>query len=52
MAIKGVKNISNEAKDYSKALLTVGTLAIVLWIMIGAVACWFFNLILEWLFLV
>ena len=52
MAVNGVENISNEAKDYSKALLTVGNLGIVLWILLGAVACWFFNPILGLLFLV
>jgi hypothetical protein len=47
-----LKRISNEAKEYSKALLTVGNLAIVLWIMLGAVACWFFNPLLGLLFFV
>jgi len=47
-----LKTISSEAKAYSKGLLTVGNLAIVLWIMLGAVACGFFNSILGWLFLV
>ncbi len=47
-----LNNISSEAKTYSKSLLTVGNLAIVLWIMLGAVACGFFNPILGWLFLV
>jgi len=52
MAFNGAENISNEAKEYSKALLTVGNLGIVLWIMLGAVACWFFNPLLGLLFLV
>jgi hypothetical protein len=47
-----LKTISNEAKEYSKALLTVGNLAIALWIVLSAVACWFFNPIIGWLFLV
>jgi len=51
MAVKGVKNSRNEAKDYSKALLTVNTLAIVLWIVLGAVACLLFNLVLVLLFI-
>jgi hypothetical protein len=33
-------------------LLTVGNLGIVLWIMLSAFACWFFNPIIGWLFLV
>lgn len=41
-----------KAKEYSKALLTVGNLGIVLWIMLSAFACWFFNPIIGWLFLV
>jgi len=47
-----LKRISDEAKIYSKALLTVGNLAIVLWIMLGAVACWFFNPLLGLVFLI
>jgi hypothetical protein len=47
-----LKPISNEAKEYSKTLLTLGNLAIALWIVLGAIACWFFNPILGWLFLV
>ena len=44
--------ISDEAKAYSKRLLTAGNLGIVLWILIDAVACWFFNPILGWVFLI
>jgi hypothetical protein len=33
-------------------LLILGNLGIALWIVISAVACWFFNPILGWLFLV
>jgi len=47
-----LKPISNEAKEYSKTLLTLGSLAIALWIVLSAIACWFFNPILGWLFLV
>jgi hypothetical protein len=47
-----LSTISNEAKEYSKALLTVGNLGIALWIMLGAVACWFFNPLTGLLFLV
>ena len=47
-----LKPISDEAKAYSKRLLTAGNLGIVLWILIDAVACWFFNPILGWVFLI
>jgi hypothetical protein len=47
-----LKPISNEAKEYSKTLLTLGNLAIALWIVLSTIACWFFNPILGWLFLV
>jgi hypothetical protein len=47
-----LNTISNEAKEYSKTLLTVGNLGIILWIIISAVACWFFNPIIGWLFLI
>ncbi len=47
-----LNTISNEAKAYSKGLLTAGNLGIALWVMLGAVACGFFNSILGWLFLV
>ena len=47
-----LETISCEAKAYSKALLTGGSLAIALWVVMGAVACWFFNQIIGWLFLV
>jgi hypothetical protein len=47
-----LKPISNEAKEYSKSLLILGNLAIALWIVLSAIACWFFNPFLGWLFLV
>ena len=47
-----LNTISNEVKEYSKGLLTVGNLGIVLWVMLGAVACGFFNSVLGWLFLI
>ena len=47
-----LKPIRNEAKEYSKALLTVGNLTIALWIVLSAIACWFFNPLLGWFFLV
>ena len=42
--------ISKEAKEYSRGLLMVGNLAIVLWIILGTVACGFLNPIIGWLF--
>jgi hypothetical protein len=47
-----LKAISQEAKAYSKSLLILGNLGIALWIVVSAVACWFFNIILGWIFLV
>ena len=47
-----MKAISQEAKAYSKSLLILGNLGIALWIVVSAVACWFFNIILGWIFLV
>ena len=47
-----LETISSEAKAYSKALLTGGNLGIVLWIGLSAIACWFFNQIIGWLYLV
>lgn len=47
-----LKPISNEAKEYSKTLLKVSNLAIALWIVLSTVACWFFNPIIGWLFLI
>ena len=47
-----LKTISDEAKAHSRRLLTSGNLAIVLWITVDAVACWFFNSILGWVFLI
>ena len=52
LCLMELKPVSNEAKEYSKALLTLGNLAIALWIVLSAVACWFFNQIFGWLFLV
>jgi hypothetical protein len=50
--MKGRKSIrDDDKKDYSKSLLILGNLGIVLWILIGAVACSFFNPIVGWLFL-
>jgi hypothetical protein len=47
-----LKPISDEAKAYSKRLLTAGNIAIALWIVLDAVACWFFNPIIGWVFLI
>ena len=44
--------ISAEPKDYSKALLVFGNVVIALWIVLGAVSCWFFNPVVGWVFLV
>jgi hypothetical protein len=44
--------MSNDKRDYSKTLLILGNLGIALWIVLGAIACWFFNPLLGWLFLV
>ena len=41
-----------EPKEYSNALLVFGNVAIVLWIVLGAVSCWFFNPVVGWFFLV
>jgi hypothetical protein len=41
-----------EPKEYSKALLVFGNLAIVLWIVLSAVSCWFFNPLIGWFFLI
>jgi hypothetical protein len=46
------KPISKEAKEYSKSLLILGNLAVALWIVISSVACWFFNPLLGWFFLI
>jgi len=45
-------SISTDSKEYSKSLLIFGNLAIVLWIVVGAISCWFFNPLAGWLFLV
>jgi hypothetical protein len=50
--VKGSRPMSDEKKDYSKSLLILGNLGITLWMVLGAVACWFYNPILGWLFLV
>jgi hypothetical protein len=47
-----LKPISQEAKGYSKSLLVLGNLGVALWIVVSAVACWFFNPLLGWLFLI
>lgn len=39
-------------KEYSKSLLIFGNVAIALWIVLGAISCWFFNPLVGWLFLV
>ncbi len=47
-----MKTISQEAKEYAKSLLILGNLGIALWIVVSAVACWFFNPLFGWLFLI
>jgi hypothetical protein len=39
-------------KEYSKSLLILGNLGIALWIVLSAIACWLFNPLLGWFFLV
>jgi len=48
----GLWLISVESKAYSRVLLVFGNVLIVLWIALGAVACWFFNAVVGWFFLV
>jgi hypothetical protein len=43
--------ISTGPKEYSKSLLVFGNLAIVLWIVLGAISCGFFNSLVGLLFL-
>ena len=47
-----MENIGEEAKGYSKSLLVLGNLGIALWIVVSSIACWFFNPLLGWLFLI
>jgi hypothetical protein len=47
-----LKPISKDVKEHSKSLLVLGNLGIALWIVISAIACWFFNPLLGWFFLV
>jgi len=47
-----LENIGEEAKGYSKSLLVLGNLGIALWIVVSSIACWFFNPLLGWLFLI
>jgi hypothetical protein len=47
-----LKPISKDVKEYSKSLLVLGNLGIALWIAVSAIACWFFNPLLGWFFLV
>ncbi|MCW4044755.1 MAG: hypothetical protein NWE94_04470 [Candidatus Bathyarchaeota archaeon] len=47
-----MSHISAESKEYSRNLLVFGNLAIALWIVLGAVACWSFSSLVGWLFLV
>jgi hypothetical protein len=47
-----LKPISKDVKEYSKSLLVLGNLGIALWIVVSAIACWFFNPLLGWFFLV
>jgi hypothetical protein len=44
--------MGNEAKEYSKALLTLENLAITQWKTLNAIARWVFNQFIEWLFIV
>jgi hypothetical protein len=50
--VKGLKPISDGKKGYSKSLLILGNLGIALWMVLGAIACWFYSSLLGWLFLV
>jgi hypothetical protein len=47
-----LKAISTEQKAYSRSLLVFGNLAVFLWIVLGAISCWFFNQLVGWLYLV
>jgi hypothetical protein len=50
--LRELENIGEEAKGYSKSLLVLGNLGIALWIVVGSTACWFFNPLLGWAFLI
>jgi hypothetical protein len=52
LRLKELTTISQEAKGYSKSLLVLGNLGIALWIVVSAIACWFFNILLGWFFLI
>jgi hypothetical protein len=52
LKLRGVETISQEAKGYSKSLLVLGNLSIALWIVVSSVACWYFNPLLGWAFLI
>ena len=52
LLLRGLKTISKDVKEYSKSLLILGNLGIALWIVISAIACWFFNPLLGWFFLI
>ena len=47
-----LKPIRDDAKAYSKSLLVFGNLAVTAWVLLSALACWFFNSLLGWFFLV
>ena len=44
--------MGEEAKGYSKSLLVLGNLGIALWVVVSSIACWFFNPLLGWFFLI
>jgi hypothetical protein len=52
LLLRELKTISKDVKEYSKSLLIFGNLGIALWIVISAIACWFFNPLLGWFFLI
>jgi hypothetical protein len=52
LLLRKLKTISKDVKEYSKSLLIFGNLGIALWIVISAIACWFFNPLLGWFFLI
>ena len=44
--------MSKDITGYSRSLLVLGNLALAFWIILGAIAFWFYTIVAFWLFLV
>jgi hypothetical protein len=50
--LEEIRITKRNQKDYSKSAIIFGNIAVIAWISLGAIACWFIHPLIGWSFLV